>query len=83
MQEKGLSGMTKINIFIIFVIGLVILFRSVFYLTVDTYTIYYIINYEDSQGPVPYPFIWIFFRGILAPVAYTTELTLVSYMIYH
>ena len=84
MQDKGLGGMSKINIFIIFVIGLTILFRSVFYLTVDSYTIYFILNYDETQGgPVSYPPIWIFFRGIVSPLAYMTELTLVSYMIYH
>jgi hypothetical protein len=81
MQEKGKDGMSKINFIIIIVLSLVILLRSIFYLIVDPSTIYLIFTIEGG-APISYPFIWIFFRGIVAPIAYMTELTLISYMIY-
>ena len=86
MQDKGKDGMSKINFIIIIVLGLVILLRSTFYLIVDSSTIYLIFTIEGTNeggAPISYPFIWIFFRGIVAPIAYMTELTLISYMIYH
>jgi hypothetical protein len=84
MQEHLLRGMTKINFMIIIIIGFVIFVRSFFYLTVDCSTIVLIINYEESQaGSISYPLVWIIFRGIIAPILYTTELSMVSYMIYH
>jgi hypothetical protein len=84
MQEHLLRGMTKINFMIIIIIGFVIFVRSFFYLTVDSLTIYFTINYEESQaGSISYPLVWIIYRGIIAPILYITELSMVSYMIYH
>jgi hypothetical protein len=81
MHDKGKDGMSKINFIIIIILGLVILLRSTFYLIVDSSTIYLLFTNEGGV-PLSYPFIWIFFRGIVSPIAYMTELTLISYMIY-
>ena len=84
MQEHLLRGMTKINFMIIIIIGFVIFVRSIIYLTMSCSTIVVIINYEESKaGPISYPLVWIIYRGIIAPILYITELSMVSYMIYH
>lgn len=83
MIAQGLGGMSKMNIMIIFALGLIIALRSSLY-TIDCSTIYIIISYEKSQGEtILYPSYWIVFRGIIAPIVNISELCMISYMVYH